>query len=912
MPVAPRHLAGLLIALLIAGCSADDGDADPGQRAGQPAAVPEGPLPTPVEPLAYELELNLDPELDRFSGRVAIRLRLTKPLDRFWMHGRDLEVSAAFLKTDDGESVPAAYEQRHRDGIVLVTLDRELEPQEATLTIAYGGRLAGNATGLFRSAADGEFYIFSEFQPIQARSAFPGFDEPRFKTPFTISIVTPGNNEAFSNAPEIALEQLDDGRKRVSFAPTQPLPTYLVAFAVGPLDVVEWEPVPANAWRDEPLALRGLAARGKGESLSFALGNTAGMLQALEDYFESPYPYAKLDLVAAVGYSGAMEHAGLITYGEYTLLLDGKASLARQQSFGSTHAHELAHQWLGNLVTMAWWDDLWMNESFATWMQARIVARWRPDMHPRRSLLASTHRAMDRDSLASSRRVREPVGDAAGMFDAFDSATYSKGAAVIRMVEDYVTEDAFRAALNEFLRRFAHRSATAFDLVDTLEAELGAEARLQDIFRTFLFQPGVPYVTASLSCEEGRGRIGLTQARYVPEGSLAAPEGSWAVPVCIRMEGDEDADTPLGCRLLSDPTAELDLGKRCPGWVMPNRGASGYYRWQASPGDADLLEKSGDVLDDLERMALADSLAARMLAGDLGADDYLAAVPVLASALERSVVTSPLDELEWILDHVVSAADLDAARAFLGAIYRRRLEFVDLPGGAESEVEARRLRASLIRFLAGVVRDPEIRRRLAAEGRAYVGFGGDGEIHRGAVDPDLADTAVSIAARDSGTVFFDHLVGMLETEWSPGTRSAIVTGIGSVREPLLLARARNLLLDDLVLTNEVPVLLAALSTADAIEGTWNWVEGNVDRLMSRYPGGYANWMPAHFDSFCSRQRAEDLGSTFDAYVDSVPGIERTIGKTQERILICAAIRSRNAIPVSGFLNHIGREADGES
>ena len=276
------------------------------------------------------------------------------------------------------------------------------------------------------------------------------------------------------------------------------------------------------------------------------------------------------------------------------------------------------------------------------------------------------------------------------------------------------------------------------------------------------------------------------------------------------------------------------------------------------------------------------------------------------------MVTSPLDELEWILDHVVSAADLDAARAFLGAIYRRRLEFVDLPGGAESEVEARRLRASLIRFLAGVVRDPMIRRRLAAEGRAYVGFDGDGGIHRGAVDPDLADTAVSIAARDSGTAFFDHLVGMLETEWSPGTRSAIVTGIGSVRDPLLLARARNLLLDDLVLTNEVPVLLAALSAPDAIEGTWNWVEGNVDRLMSRYPGGYANWVPAHFDSFCSRRRAEDLGSTFEAYVDSVPGIERTIGKTQERILICTAFRSRNAALVSGFLNDIGREADAES
>lgn len=905
MPLSFPGLAVLVLTVFLSACSAGEEGADTSARAWQ-NEIPEGQLSNAVQPVAYDLELEIDPVREQFSGRVAIGIRLTEARDGFWMHGKDLDVADVSIQTADGNVIPGAYEQRHRDGISLVTLDEEVPAQEATLTLEFAGRFADDASGLFRSGADGEFYVFSEFQPILARSAFPSFDEPRFKTPFTVSIVTRDEYLAFSNGPEIGAEKLDDGRKRVRFATTQPLPTYLVAFAVGPLDVVEWEPVPANAWRREPLALRGIAARGRGDSLEFALENTAPMLAALEDYFESPYPYDKLDLVAAVGYSGAMEHAGLITYSEYTLLLDEDASLARQEDFGSTHAHELAHQWLGNLVTMAWWDDLWMNESFASWMESRLMTQWRPDMHYERTRLSYTHRAMDRDSLASSRRVREPVNDAAGMWDAFDSATYSKGAAVIRMIEDYVGAETFRGGMIAFLDQFAHGTATAFDLVDALEEEIGADAGLQRIFRGFLFQPGVPYVMAELSCDETGGRIALSQARYVPEGSLAPVEGDWATPVCVRWDSDGNEEQAEKCRLLDSTSTDIAFDGRCPSWYMPNKGARGYYRWQVLPEAVDLLDHSGESFGDLERMSLADSLAARMFAGDLGADRYLAAVPALAAALERAVATAPLDELEMLLEHVVAPGDIDAARAYLGAIYRRRLEFVALPGGSESVVEAKRLRSRLIQFLAGVIEDPLIREDLGRQGREYVGFGGDGRIHRDAVEPDLAEAAVAVAAREAGPAFFDHLTGLLGTESSPETRSAILAGIGAVRDPVLLARARNLLLDEIIYTNEVPLLLGALSQPAVIDGTWAWVAGNVERLMRRYPGSYAYWAPAHFEGFCSSDRATDVRGMFEPFAGSIPGIERTIDKTGERILICAAFRTRHADSVSRFLRDIGK------
>jgi alanyl aminopeptidase len=914
MPVNHHRLAGLVLALLFAGCSPGPGDGsekDQGAPAGE--TVPEGKLPDLVEPLSYELELHLDPKVERFSGRVAIRLRLADELDWFWMHGKELQVATAYLESADGTVVPATFDQVHRDGIAVLRLGEPVAAQEAVLTLEYQGRLATDASGLFRSESAGDSYIFSDFQPILARSAFPSFDEPRFKTPFTVSIVTPTENGAFSNGQDQGVEILDGGSKRVRFATTRPLPTYLVAFAVGPLDVVEWEPIVGNEWRAEPIPLRGISARGRGDSLRFALANTATMLLALENYFRIPYPYEKLDLVAVVGFSGAMENAGLITYDEYTLLLDESASLARQEAFGSTHAHELAHQWLGNLVTMAWWDDLWMNESFASWMEEKLMALWRPEMHYARTRLAYTHRAMDRDSLASSRRVREPVTDAAGMYDAFDSATYSKGAAVIRMVEEYVGEEAFRDALSGFLRQFAHRSATVFDLVDSMEERIGPEAQLQAIFRSFLFQPGVPYVTATLRCDDDGGQIALSQARYIPDGSLAPVVGEWTIPLCLRWEGDGEAEPADRCYLLTSTETDLVIDGRCPAWFIPNKGADGYYRWQTPHDTMDLLDIAGIVFDDLERMSLEDSLAARMLAGDLTAGQYLAAVPALAAGLERAVVTAPLADLAWILDHAVPPDDLQEARSFLGAIYRRRLDFIDLPGGAESDEEASRLRSRLVEFLGRVVEDPDVRRDLVARGRRYVGFGANGRIDPDAVAPELVEAAVSVAARDGGAEFFDHLVRLLGNETAPEVRDAIVSGIGATNDPVLLVRARNLLLEEVVSTNEVWVLLDALSRPQVLEGTWAWLGGNLDRLLDRYPGSYRYGFPGHFDRFCSAEKAEELRSRFEPYFERIPGIERMVGKTAEQILICTAFRERNTREVSRFLRDLGRaERDGRT
>jgi len=823
------------------------------------------------------------------------------------MHGQGLQVEEASLVRADGERIPAVYEQVHRDGIVKISLDREAAPGEAILELVYAGELSESSDGLFRVEQNGHAYVFSEFEPNMARRAFPGFDEPRFKIPYQVELTTRVGYTALSNSAAVGEEILGDGLKRVRFSTTRPLPAYLVAFAVGPLDVVDGPPVPANAWRQEPLQLRGVAARGMGSRLDFALANTAVMVDALEAYFETPYPFDKLDLVAVPGYSGAMENAGLLFYSEDLLLLGENPSFRQLEAFGSTHAHELAHQWLGDLVTMTWWDDLWLNEASADWMADKIMAIWRPDLHYDRSRQATVHQAMDDDSLASTRRIREPVIDASGMFAAFDNLTYVKGAAVLGMLESYVGDDAFRNAWRVHMTRFQDRTATVFDFIDSLNQVVGEDSPAGAIFLSFLEQPGVPLVTAAVQCAPESAVVTLTQQRYLPLGVDADADGRWSIPVCLRLYPDDADSGSVNCPLISEATEELKLGSECPRWIMPNRGAAGYYRWVVDPAEYMPLDGVGNFLTDLEGMSLADSLAAALHAGEIGADEYLAALPDLAAALERSVSLAPLPEIRRMFDYLIEPETGELARAYLGAIYQRRLEFLDRPGGGEAGPEPERFRSGLVNFLAETVRDGTLRDQLAASAIAYTGYGADAKIHEDALSPDLVRTALVIGVQDLGEAFFDHVLRLLEAEPTAAVRRDLLFALGSPDQPILLARARNLLLDERVRNNEVSLLLWRLTRGPRAVGTLVWFEGNHAAAMSRMPAGYRWAVPLYFASLCDTGHADDLRRIFDHYGNSVPGILTGLRQALEQVAICRAYRERHEDEVRTFFATLGRD-----
>ena len=468
--------------------------------------VPDGKLPAGVTPLHYVLDLGIDANAGTTSSRVKIDVRLDAAQSEIWMHSREHVVSSVSVG-----GVSGTFKQVNEQGVAHVVLDKPVGPGDVELTIVFTGVVQNSLEGLYKVTQGKDNYAFTQFETTHARQAFPCFDEPRFKTSFDVTLTIPKAHDAAGNTPEVKREDVGAGLQKYTFARTKPMPTYLLAWAVGPLDIVEAKPIPANDVRKSPLPFRGIAVRGRGERLKYALEQTPKILKAQEEYMGSPYPYAKLDIVAVPDFgSGAMENIGLITFQETLLLLQPDAPTSQRQWFAYVMAHELAHMWFGNLVTMPWWDDVWLNEAFATWFEIKAANEVYPEYNADVASLAWIQRAMGQDSLVSARQIRQPIVSHHDIPSAFDSITYEKGAGVITMFENYVGKKAFRTALQNYMKKHAFGTATTEDFLAALSDATSPE--IGKAFNTFLTQPGIPMLKLSLSCE---GRCVDTSRRTI-------------------------------------------------------------------------------------------------------------------------------------------------------------------------------------------------------------------------------------------------------------------------------------------------------------------------------------------------------------------------------------------------------------
>ncbi|MBK7976463.1 MAG: hypothetical protein IPK07_25395 [Deltaproteobacteria bacterium] len=492
--------------------------------------APRGRLPRTVVPLGYTMKLTVDPRQRGLDGESTIHIRIAEPTTRIWMHGGDLTIREATL-TPVGGGKPVTRLRAGNagaGGVLALTAAKPLAVGEAELHFKWRASSESPLIGAYRMEYAGEKYVVTQMEPLGARRAFPCFDEPAFKTPWDLTLVVPEGDVAVANTRAIAEEPLPGGKKSVRFATTAALPTYLVAFAVGPFDVVEWQPVPPTPQREKPLPLRGIAVKGRGKDFTYALENTAAIVKALEEYFGIGYPFDKLDLFAAPDFGyGAMENAGLITYKDELILIDDKSPTGLRLAFWGTHAHEVSHQWFGNLVTMPWWDDLWLNESFATWIATKVVKQLHPEFHPERYQVHETLEAMETDDLASTRRIHEPIDDYTEVASAFDSISYAKGGAVLSMFEAYVGEERFRDAIRAHIQRFAGGSATSADLMRSIAAATDEPEAVVNAFLSFTEQPGVPLVDVKVRCEGPVGQVSLSQKRSLPLGSTASANQKW-------------------------------------------------------------------------------------------------------------------------------------------------------------------------------------------------------------------------------------------------------------------------------------------------------------------------------------------------------------------------------------------------
>jgi alanyl aminopeptidase len=749
-----------------------------------PDEPPSARLPAGIAPTHYTVHLDIDPRQELFTGSTRIDIELAGQTNYLWLHGIDLDITSAVAMVENGESIVLNWEQMAATGAVKLTAASVLPAGKSTLQFEYTAPFNTNLEGLYKVGTGDDAYVYTQFEATSARLAFPSFDEPGFKVTFDVSLTIPEDYVGISNTPQVSETPVQDGMRTLTFATTKPLPTYLVAFAVGTFDVVEWEPVTASGLRKNPIPLRGITTRGKGDQIRFALENTADLVLELEDYFDTPYPYAKLDIIAVPDFSaGAMENAGAITYREEIILLDENASVGQKRGFFSTHAHELAHQWFGNLVTPVWWDDIWLNESFATWNAYIILDRLFPDENYRDALQNSVSRVMSNDSLASARQIREPINRHEDIGSAFNGITYQKGGGVLSMFESFLGRDNFRDGIRHYMKTFAFGNTTAEDFIGAIaDANPQIDGQdLRDAFDSFIEQAGLPVISSTLSCTEKGVQLQINQQRYLPVGSEGSIDQSWTIPACFSaIEGGKFSSQ---CFLLKDRTQTVQLNtERCPDAILPNTGGNSYYRWSLPPAQWQSLMQYFDELSITEQISVANSLSAALNNGSMPLSDYLIAVPAIIRSDSWRVAIAPRDDLYKIKEFVANDEERLQLEAKLREWYQPQLDRLNaLPERRPDQEQFRMLSMSTLALGA---KDPVVRAQLAESGTAYVGFEGDEKIHPEAIDPNLIMISLLVSVEEYGKPYTDLLWRLFQTSDNALVRQYLLIALGESTDPV--------------------------------------------------------------------------------------------------------------------------------
>lgn len=861
-----------------------------------PNVLPLGRLSRDVVPASYEVELEVTPSAPRFSGRARIAVTLARSLDAFWLHGRGLDVSKVTVRAGD-DVIDGRYEQRHEVGVARVSLARAAPAGAAVLEFEWSAPFGERAEGLFHVEVSGRHYAFTQFEPLFARRMLPCFDEPSFKVPMTLAVNVPRGQEAISNAPAAETRGAGKGRTLVRFAPTLPLPTYLLMLAVGPLDVVSGADLPATLDRPRKLSVRGAATKGLGPKLQYSLSRVGAIVEALERQL-GPFPYPKLDLVAVPNFAaGAMENAGAVTYREWLLLMDGKRmGVDQRRAFESVTAHELAHQWFGDLVTMQWWDDLWLNEAFATWMEDRIMDAVDPEARASVESAEEMDEAMAEDSMISSRKIRQEIASHHDVDNAFDGITYRKGAAVLRMFERWIGREKFDAGLRKYLAAHAQGNATAADFLAAISEAAGRD--VAPAFSTFLDQPGVPLVNVSVACGQGAPSVQLAQRRWLPLGSDARQEGLWKIPMCLRGEA---AGQPFEkCVLLESASQQLPLElAACPDWVMPNANGAGYFRFVLDDAAEVALSKNREKLDTRELLALSDSLAAGYAAGAIDGEAFFRAVEPLAGASERLVSHLPMEAFdearEVFLAHNPALVEARARKLFAS---RGK---VPLGPIANEKDEASMSRAELASFLLDVAREPVLRAEAKVLGEKIVGFGGK-KPQPELVEPALEAAVVAVAVEEDGVPMVEAIAKVLKSSDDPDDRRRALAALGHASGEAAVA-ARKLALDPAVRGSELRSVVGGhFSRPGERAAAWAWFTENFDAIVAKVPEEFVGALPWFAGSFCTEEDAVKVEAFFRPRIDKLSGGPRNLDGAIEAIRLCTARVARHGPGVMKFFS----------
>lgn len=889
----------LSASLLLSACSTTNTttDQDPGRLKGFDG---HQRLSQDLTPLAYQLELEVDPTAGTISGRSQITIKVNRATRTLRLHAESLSISRATLSPLDApqKSITATATLTRNGGLELVTPD-DLEPREYALTLEFSSKLEQTPLGLYRVKEAERWYAFTQFEPLEARRAFPCFDEPRFKTPFTVSLTVPDGLLAFSNAPERAREPRELQGKPMTtfrFQTTQPLATYLVAFAVGDFDVVEAKGLPKKH-----VPLRVIAPKGKGALSAYALEKTPKILAALADFFGQAYPYDKLDLVAVPNFTyGAMENVGLVTFREGLLLLDPqKATISELQSTQGVIAHELAHMWFGDLVTPRWWDDLWLNESFATWMANYVLDQVAPELEAGARQIRGVGGLMSADSRPQTRAIRQPIRHGGDVYNAFDGMTYGKGAAVLGMLHDWIGHEAFVGALRDYMRDHAHGSVTTPALMEALSAT--SKRDVYAVVRGFVDQPGVPLIEVTPICESDKVFVELKQTRYTPAKTTLDPGKPWQIPMCFAW-GDEGSTQARQrhCILLDKPSKRVDLPiDQCPAWFHPNADELGYYLWSLpQPNLMALATTHREQLTPREHIGLLNHIElltqAQTLAPQLA---YELATAWSATSKDPDTLSRVLGTLSSTYRTAQALDMMPQYRRLLAAQLSPHLERLGLEPREVESLAEQNLRSQIIETLGYRAKDPYI---IANAHSLLPLFLKQPE----QLKTFVSSWAIPLVVRHGGDpLLFDQLLALLKETQSPAVRAVALSALGHFSQPELQRRALDLFLTDDVRSNELWALLGpSFSEEDTYALTWSWIQAHQAQLSAKLGTQGTRTMPWLASGFCSEARAQEVEAYFKALPNPPTGQDRILGQVLSNIRRCETNRSYSQEAIKALLD----------
>jgi cytosol alanyl aminopeptidase len=839
-------------------------------------------IPPGARPTRYALELTIVPGAAKVSGEITIDLALDRPHPVLWLNAVAVSISKVVVDAADSD----ARVITDHDQFVGLAFDPPLAAGSHRLRLAFEAEQNRNSSrGIFTLQDNGAWYTMTQFEPIAARQAFPCFDEPGFKAPWQVTLRVPRELIAVSNAPVVSDTDTGDGMRSVRFAPTQPLPSYLVAFAVGP-----WQIADLGRAGSASTPLRLIAPRGQASQLAFAARAFPELFALEERWFDIAYPFAKLDQIAIpLNVRFAMENVGLITYGAPLLLQPGAAAPPPfRHTLVNVGAHEMAHQWFGNLVTPAWWDDVWLNESFATWFAEKIVDAWRPGYEHGGERVEARAYAIEADALRSARRIREPIVARGDIFNAFDPITYGKGATVIGMFEGWLGEAAFRRGVQGYLRAHRHGSATVTDFLAALSAQSGQA--IAPAFATFLDQNGVPQVGVELDCSSKRPRLELTQRRHVPYASEPGAQ-RWQIPVCVRY--GSPASAREACTLVTGATATVDLHGGCPTFVFGNAGGRGYYIADYHGGLLARLKSQRRALTPAEQASVLYDLRPLVRAGSVHAGDALEWIRGGARSRDRNVMVAAIALASFVRDTLVTDADRKSYSAFVRQVFgprARALGFVPRTGESDDD---QLLRGALLRFAAP--EDPGLARQGRRLAVAWIR-------DRKAIDPGLVDVVLAGAATTGDAALFDAMFREVHKTADRLDRRNLMIALFSFADPGLARRGLGLLLDPAIDVREAMTALGqARESSRPSRAPYDFLAAHFDALAGRVdrdaPAGWSRYA-AHF---CTRQDREAVAEFWRARSVRYAGAERVLAQTLESIDACTALRAREARSAGAFL-----------